>query len=86
MIEKFMDAVVIAGQVISEKYIGLQKQWLMLMLLPIYAIFAVLYVLVLLLTITAYSVESMFRYGITLKESFDAFKEGVMEGLNELKG
>ena len=86
MIEKIMDAVVEGGRVISEKYAGIQTRWLSLVLLPIFIIFALLYTVVTLVMIFIYCIEGRIKYGITLRESFDTFKEGVMEGLDELKG
>lgn len=86
MIEKIMDILTDGSQVISLRYARIQNRWLLLILLPIYIVFTILYTLVMMLWLVVYCIEGRIKYEITLKESFDAFKEGVMEGLKELKG
>lgn len=85
MMDKILDVWMKVGSTVSEKYLELPKRWMITVLLPVYMVFAVLYELVLVLMLIAYAIYCKFEGTLTFTESFNAFKEGVEEGLAEFK-
>lgn len=86
MLNKFADNWIAFGTVVCNQYINLTNRWLILILLPIYMVFAILYEMVTVLILITYAIVCKLEGTLTFTESFNAVKEGIIEKIHEWKG
>lgn len=85
MLKKILIKLAEFGKSVAYAYADVKNNWVKLILCPAYVVFTILYVLtMLLLTLICVSVDVIEGTG-TFGEYWEAFKEGCLEGIEELE-
>lgn len=85
MFEKILTKLTEFGKSVAYDYMNMKKDWVKLILWPAYIVFAILYLLTILLLTLVYATWNVINGTVTFGEALEAFKEGCSEGSEQLE-